>query len=381
MNVVMSVLIIHFCTLISADVKSEPKDAKPLSFIDESRSTQVPGWVNELVESLSRRYEQIKDMKVGQQHSNTKSSFKNKNTIRSSQKKIRSETTKNQLKALYNKTASKRLNLNNNTMENLTSKTLNREVRYTGLVQQRNGIGEKDYTNYSKEPQLRLLNHKNTGKFVTIHESGIISLQRQATLEGVILIVPQRLKKGHENGRQAYLRFYGPKTGLFLAMQKKGQFYGTPNPRDRNTKFYHDYTWEADSYLSVKQGSYLAFNMRGRKPKKPVTSKTTQSAKFLQLKIEGNSQGLQVPQNFEYRPSLKFSNWRKCKVINKNRYEHRFDKCRKASRFRHRRRFGKLSTAPFLREHGDAKSAKMTSKKAILRRKLRRKRPIRKRKT
>lgn len=69
-------------------------------------------------------------------------------------------------------------------MENLTSKTLNREVRYTGLVQQRSGIGEKDYTNYSKQPQLRLLNHKNTGKFVTIHESGIISLQRQATLEG-----------------------------------------------------------------------------------------------------------------------------------------------------------------------------------------------------
>ena len=76
----------------------------------------------------------------------------------------------------------------NNTMENLTSKTLNREVRYTGLVQQRNGIGEKDYTNYSKEPQLRLLNHKNTGKFVTIHESGTISLQRQATLEGFNII-------------------------------------------------------------------------------------------------------------------------------------------------------------------------------------------------
>lgn len=84
----MSVLIIHFCTLISADVKSESKDAKPLSSIDESQSTQVPGWVNELVESLSRRYEQIKDMKVGQQHTNTKNSFKNKNKVRSSQSKL-----------------------------------------------------------------------------------------------------------------------------------------------------------------------------------------------------------------------------------------------------------------------------------------------------
>ena len=77
----MSVLLVHFCTMISADVMSDPNDVKPLSSIDESQSTQVPGWVNELVESFSRRYEQIKDMKDGQRHPNIKKSFKTKKKV------------------------------------------------------------------------------------------------------------------------------------------------------------------------------------------------------------------------------------------------------------------------------------------------------------
>jgi len=380
----MSVLLVHFCTMISADVMSDPNDVKPLSSIDESQSTQVPGWVNELVESFSRRYEQIKDMKDGQRHPNIKKSFKTKKKVHINLKKARSQTSNIEMKDLYNKTASRRLSFNTTKMENTTSKTLNREARYTRLVQHRSEIGEKDYTNYSKEPQLRLLHHKNTGKFVTIHENGVISLQRQATLEGVLLIIPQPIKNIQENGRTSYLRFYGPKAGLFLAMQKKGQFYGTPNPRDRNTKFYHDYLWIHDSYLSVKHGSYLAFNIRGRKPKRPVTSNNTQSAKFLQLKIEGKSQGLQVPQNFKYNPSIKFSIGRKCKILNKNRNKHRIMKCKKASfkysRFsKQRRRFSKLSTAESIGVHGNVQS--FTTKKPFLRRKLRRKRPNRKRKT